>query len=245
MDVSGQLTFPALSEAISYRVEWTTNLAAPNWSSNAPGIPLIPGPGSGEITVSVGRAYASCFFRVVATLTNGPAMTVSSTFDSGAEGWTAVNYPFRTHDPNPTTALLPFDNANGNPAGSVRIGDIFSETGIAAPSTYLGQKLAYYGGSIVYDIFIRYTDGVDYPAVVLNGGGISLYYDAPTPPLNEWQRRTVPLTEAGWKVSTTHADASEIEFKQVLSELVGIYIYTEWNTGADDTNVDNFQMAPP
>jgi hypothetical protein len=34
-------------------------------------------------------------------------------------------------------------------------------------------------------------------------------------------------------------------FKEVLSNLVGLYIYTEWHTGADDTNVDNVRMVLP
>jgi len=55
---------------------------------------------------------------------------------------------------------------------------------------------------------------------------------------------TVPLSEAGWKVSGTGEDATETEFRAVLSSLAGIYIYTEWHTGADDTNVDNVAINP-
>ena len=129
--------------------------------------------------------------------------------------------------------------------GSVRLGDVFAESGIAAPAQYLGNRLSFYGGSLTYDIYLRYTDNTTYPAVVLNGGSMSLYYDAPSPPLNAWQRRTVPLSETGWKVSGTNANATETVFKAVLSNLVGLYIYTEWHSGTDDTNVDNIAMTPP
>ena len=74
---------------------------------------------------------------------------------------------------------------------------------------------------------------------------MSLYYDAPSPPVNAWQHRTVPLGEAGWKVSGIGATATEAFLQTVLSNLVGVYIYTEWNTGTDDTNVDNITMTPP
>ena len=140
---------------------------------------------------------------------------------------------------------LPFDGTFGNPEGSVRVGDVYGETGIAAPAQYVGDRLAFYGGSLAYDIYLRYTDGVVYPAVVLNGGTRSLYYDAASPPLNAWQHRMVPLSEGGWKVSGSGVAATEADFKTVLTNLVGLYIYTEWHSGADDTSVDNITMTPP
>jgi hypothetical protein len=244
-DVTGRLTFSTLPTATSYRVEWTTNLLPATWSSNAPGIPLIPAPGAGNLAVTVGVVHASCYYRVVATVTNEPPTVISSSFDLDAQNWSIVSYPFQSHVENPTTSALSHDGTFGNPPGSVRVGDVYGETGISAPAQYLGGKLAFYGGNLSYDIYLRYTDNVTYPAVVLNGGNISLYYDAPSPPLNAWQHRSVPLTEAGWKVSGTHVPATEAVFKSVLSNLVGLYIYTEWNTGPDDTNVDNIQMTPP
>jgi hypothetical protein len=123
------------------------------------------------------------------------------------------------------------------------VGDVQGETGIAAPAAYLGNKASSYGESLVYGIYIRYTDNVVYPAVVLNGGTMSLYYDAPSPPLNAWQTRTVPLTEAGWRVSGVGDPATHEEFVSVLSNLMGLYVYTEWKTGPDDTNVDNVSMT--
>ena len=244
-DRDGRLAFTSLPAATSYQVEWTTNLLAATWSSNAPGLPLIPGPGSGNLTVTVGLVHASCFYRVMATVTSAPPTAIVSTFDSDPQNWRIVNYPFRSHAQSAETLSLPFDGAVGNPPGSVRLGDVYPETGIAAPAQYLGHKLAFYGGSLSYDIYIRYTDGVTYPAVVLNGSTFSLYYDAPSPPLNTWQSRTVPLSESGWKVAGSQVPATEADFKSVLSNLVGIYIYTEWNTGPDDTSVDNIQMTPP
>lgn len=244
LDASGRLTFHEIP-ATAYRVEWTTNLNSPDWSSNAPGIAAIPASGAGNLTVTVGVVHASCFYRVVASVTNEPPAGVATTFDLTSEDWRIVNYPFRSHAPNPATATVPFDGTFGNPPGSVRVGDIYAETGIAAPAQYLGNRLGFYGGSLTYDIYIRYTDNAAYPAVVLNGGSMSLYYDAPSPPLIAWQRRTVPLSEVGWKVSGTGANATEAQLKAVLSNLVGLYIYTEWHSGADDTSVDNIALTPP
>ena len=49
----------------------------------------------------------------------------------------------------------------------------------------------------------------------------------------------------GWKVSGTGANVTEAIFKAVLSNLAGLYIFTEWKTGPDDTSVDNITMSPP
>jgi len=74
---------------------------------------------------------------------------------------------------------------------------------------------------------------------------MSLYYDAPSPTVSVWEHRTIPLTEAGWKVGGTSAVATQADFKTVLSNLAGLYIYTEWHTGLDDTSVDNIALTPP
>jgi hypothetical protein len=108
---------------------------------------------------------------------------VVSTFDADNNGWAIVEYPFHSSAVAPrSTSPLPFDAGFGSPAGSVRVGDVYSETGITAPAAYLGDKRAFYGGTLTYDIYLRYTDGVIYPAVVLAGAAMSVYYDAPSPP---------------------------------------------------------------
>jgi hypothetical protein len=244
-DLTGRLSFQGLPTAASYQVQWSTNLSSPVWNLSPPGIGVIPATGASSLTVTVGVVHASCFYRVVAEVTNVPPTGLTNAFNLTSEGWLVVSYPFRSHVPNPATAALPYDGAFGNPPGSVRIGDVFPETGLAAPLEYLGNKLSFYGGSLAYDIFIRYTDGVVYPAVILNGGNLSLYYDTPSPPVNAWQRKTIPLSEAGWKVSGTGEPATQAVFTAVISNLVGIYIYTEWHTGEDDTNVDGISLTVP
>jgi hypothetical protein len=242
---AGRLTFQELPGAASYRVEWTTNLVSSVWSSNAPGIAAIPPSGGSTLTATVGVFHASCYYRVVAVVTNILSAGLTNTFDLTSENWVIVSYPFRSHVSTPATSSLPFDATFGNPPGSVRVGDIYPETGIAAPAQYLGNQLAFYDGSLAYDIYLRYTDNVTYPAVVLNGGTLSLYFDAPSPSLNTWQHEVIPLSEAGWKLSGTGAVASEATFKSVLSNLFGLYIYTEWHSGPDDTSVDNISVTFP
>lgn len=178
-------------------------------------------------------------------LASPAAAQVANVFDAGTEGWFVVSYPFRSHVANPSTSVASFDGGFGNPAGSLRVGDVFGETGVGAPATYLGDKSAYYGGTLAYDILVRFTDAVDYPAVVLNGGTTSLYYDAPTPAVNQWTSRQIPLTESGWRVAGGTTPATQGQFKSVLANLQGLYVYTEWHSGPDDTSFDNVSLAAP
>jgi len=53
------------------------------------------------------------------------------------------------------------------------------------------------------------------------------------------------MTEVGWKISGSGTPATQETFQSVLSHLVGLYIYTEWHTGPDDTSVDNIALTPP
>lgn len=244
-DATGRLTFREVASAESYRVEWSTDPVTGNWSSTAPGLALVPPTGAATQTVTVGLIKGACFYRVVATVTNGPAAGITSTFDLSAEGWLAVQFPFRTHRPEPATQPLPWDGAFGNPAGSVRIGDLYPETGIAAPAQFLGDKSAYYGGSLSYDVVVRFSDNVAYPELCLNSGTRTLYFDAPSPVVNAWEHRVVPLSEAGWKDAASGQPATAAMFREVLSHLVGLYLYTEWRTGPDDTSVDNVSLRKP
>ena len=169
---------------------------------------------------------------------------IVSTFDGENNGWAIVAYPFRAAVIGPpATSPLPFDAGFGNPAGSVRVGDVYAETGITAPTAYLGDKRAFYGGTLTYDIYLRYTDNVIYPAAVLVGAAMLLHDDAPSPVLEQWESRVVPLSEPGWKIGGSGVPVTHDDFMSVLQTLAGLYIYTEWHTGADDTNVDNVVLA--
>lgn len=170
---------------------------------------------------------------------------LTAAFVAGNEGWTTVNYPFRSHAGAPAQSPLAWDGGNGLPPGSVRVGDVYPETGIAAPAAWLGNRASSYGGSLTYDILIRYSDNTVYPAAILNGGTMSVYFDAPPPTTGIWQARTIPLAAGGWRVSSNGAIATADQILFVLEHLTGLYLYTEWHTGADDSNVDNIVFTTP
>lgn len=170
-----------------------------------------------------------------------------STFDADNEGWLVVAIPSSHSTTAPDSASAAFDASFGNPAGSLREPDVYGETGVGAPPAWLGNKAAYYGGVLEYDILIRQTDLAVYSEVVLRSDAQSLFYTPVFPnypPLGVLQHRAVSLSEAGWHTGSDNGPATTAEeMKAVLGALTGISIRTEWKTGPDDTTMDNIRMS--
>jgi len=133
------------------------------------------------------------------------------------------------------------------PPGSLRIGDVYPDTGISAPSAYLGDQSASYGATLEFDIFIRFSDNAAYPAVVLDAGTYSLFFTTASPPIDTWHHQVVPLLASeGWRFNAHNGPAAtEEQLQSALAALEGLYINSEWRDGPDDTNVDNIVLGPP
>ena len=105
-DSSGKVTFNELTTAVGYRAEWTTNLLSTSWSSNAPGIPSITPHGAGNRTVTVGVVNASCFYRVVSTVSNPPGMVLIPAASFVMGNATNVFPEYRTDELPPHTVYV-------------------------------------------------------------------------------------------------------------------------------------------
>lgn len=70
---------------------------------------------------------------------------------------------------------------------------------------------------------------------------ITIYYNVSSPPLNTWTNFNAPLTAGNWRVNsyTSSTFATNAQIQHVLQNLTGFFLMTEWNTGPDDTNLDN------
>lgn len=185
---------------------------------------------------------------VLGLFASASAQSIVSSFGANAESWVVVTTPYNGHVSNPgsPSQAATWDAVNGQPAGSLRIGDLYPDTGVAAPAAFLGDRLPWFGGSVQWDIYLRTTDGVTYPAVWLIGATKTLTFNLASPPLNTWHSVNVPLVETGWRVNGWQAAAAtRSDLMEVLRDLRGIYLNTEWTTGPDDTNIDNVALVPP
>jgi len=165
---------------------------------------------------------------------------VSSTFDTDLEGWAVYSDGHISHDP-----------AFGNPAGAACMTDQGSGGyfGFLAPAAYRGDKSAYFGGTLTYDIHINNstTAGPTQPDVVITGSGITIVLDLPVPPGDQWDTREINLdSSADWRInSLSGTSATDEEIQIVLGDVTLLRIRGEFSTQTSDvTYLDNVLLAP-
>jgi laminin B (domain IV) len=183
-------------------------------------------------------ALAICV--AIATGVSVEAASVTSTFNTDADGWSAAG-DFAT----PVT----WSATGGNPAGTVSIADSVTggTTYFVAPAKYLGNHLDAYGKSLTFDLkqVIGSANQFDNDDVILTASGLTLAYNTPSNPAldGSWTSFQVPLTEAGWHVgSISGAAATQGQFQTVLTALTDLRIRAEYQSGADTDFLDNVQF---
>ena len=173
-----------------------------------------------------------------------------SNFDTGIEGWSGVSL-----DASYTvtgTHTVNWNSSGGDPGGHAWRIDPQGGTTFyfVAPSTYLGNVSAAYGGTLSYEV--RHSGGVLYNAadVILVGGTspLTLYFDALAQPTTAWTPFTIPFSEGQWRVgSLSGAFATQQQLMDVLSALTILRIRGEYLNATNETmRLDNVSMnAPP
>lgn len=160
------------------------------------------------------------------------ALTLAaSDFSSGSQGWFAVN---GAHD----LAWVE--------SGYVQARDFSGETlwFFVAPASYLGDKLAVYGGSLSYALKSDSTSlplATPYADVHLLGqNGVRLVYAGNVLPGTEWTSYSVPLLANGaWHVdSLAGATATAADFAGVLASLRQLRIRGDYRQAVETTGLD-------
>lgn len=187
------------------------------------------------------RRHAAVLALLGALVSPAVASAQTSTFTTGDEGWLVGEFFSQSGGAAPTWMAT-----GGNPGGFIRTADRYSWNAYWAPSAYLGNKSAYYGGSMSLDMQIQSSDGVQYPMVVISNGSLRLQYMT-NPPGRSWTGYLFPLTEAGWQVSNGSGNAgpaaTQSQFQQVLANLTYVHVDADWLTGPDQVDLDNFSMT--
>ena len=114
---------------------------------------------------------------------------VSSTFDTGVEGWTTVG----------PSSPLEYVPTNGNPGGHIAAQSLNPPDAwyFNAPAAFLGDKSMAYGGSLAYDL--RGASGASlggHPEVILANDSLTLLFDAGHSEV--WTTYDIPLFETGF-----------------------------------------------
>ena len=182
---------------------------------------------------------STLLFAVMLFTSNILVASVISTFDTDDDGWTVTQI---ASDGSSWGGQWPASWSSGY----IYTGDVGSGgTLFSAPSEFLGDKSAYIGGSISFDI----SDNVaDYEAgdaswnIMLVGAGWHIVHDGPYPKVpNEWVHANTALNADGW-YQWGIGDISEADFLTVLSNLEQVFINADWGWGSNTSSLDNVIM---
>ena len=162
---------------------------------------------------------------------------VVSTFDTDADGWYTRDLVGLATAPPGATSSVTWD-----PAGFIQTTDTLDWVAFAAPAKFLGDKSAYYGGTLSFDLGATWNDGVAYPNAVLYSGGNAVAYVTSPPATVGFTSYSLPLAPGGWSWNgATVATAAQIQ--SVLADLDGLFVSADWFSGADDARLDNVRLA--
>lgn len=171
---------------------------------------------------------------------HGHTASISSTFDSDAEGWMQSN--------GDSASTVVWQATGGNPGGNI-LYDEAADGGVdrmSAPAKFLGDLSAYVGGTLSFD---WQTDNLSSPTnfnddVELTGNGMTIRYDLSSPSLGEWSTTEIDLTaEAGWLVDSTGIAPTSVEFAGLMDNLTQFTLLTDFNNGVENPRFDNIAMA--
>lgn len=188
---------------------------------------------------------------LLATLPVAAQADVSSTFDTDADGWKAVDLLYNGNYLATGTEFTLVHADGGNPGGYIEATDPSDQSFFfQAPGKFTGNLGAYYGGTLTYDQ--RSMDPTDAnpeyrgdPDVVIGGGGVQLLFLGEANPGSAWTGFSVGLTTAGWHVgSLTGAVPTEDQFRAVLSNVSVLRIRGEMIYGVvETTSLDNVRLT--
>ncbi|MCU0420691.1 MAG: gliding motility-associated C-terminal domain-containing protein [Cyclobacteriaceae bacterium] len=169
---------------------------------------------------------------------------LTSTFDTGTEGWTAID---NQSGPTPT-----FVASGGNPGGFIQVRDGVGGTAayFVAPAKFLGNRASSYGQTLRFDLQVSITANSSTAGVRLTGGGLVLVklltpdFQLPVVRPN-WSSYSFRLDESvAWRVGSTGGPlATPAQIQTVLGALTELAINGEYSTtGADEGGLDNVVM---
>jgi hypothetical protein len=200
-------------------------------------------------------------FGLIACSKSSAQPTVTSDFNAGLDGWSAVGFqvafgfpPTVTRVANPTDMV--HSATGGNPGGYARLTDAVSDPGsfASAPSKFLGNLLPYKNvGRVSFDhrLFATGTpaSGIEsYAAFMISGPPNNLnflYWESPGPSgPTGWVHFDVPIDQATW----TRSPFATMSFDQILSNVTEILLPFELvdNDGTQNQEhggLDNVALA--
>jgi alkaline phosphatase D len=166
------------------------------------------------------------------------AKVITETFNKSADGWGLNGDP----------SSFGWQATGGDPKGYLAWVD--GATGAISYYTagpkFLGNKMAFYGGTLSYDI-LDTGNGLNAYDVQIIGDGKTLQYTSPNdsgfPTPNVWSAASLQLIAANFIDTATNAPPSVSEMKKVMKDITEIDIRAEYVNGNESGGLDNVVLA--
>lgn len=175
------------------------------------------------------------------------ASRITSTFERTIEGWRVQG------DAQGSSAFPNHPESGGNPGRCLEaVDDVQGGTWYwRAPAQFTGEKSAYRGGRLTFDIYQNNrSEQFSNSDVILEGAETTLVYDfggTDSHPETDWTSYAVPLepTDA-WTVDSLDGEpATGSQFEAVLADVGRLAIRGEYVSGSDTGYLDNPTLVPP
>jgi hypothetical protein len=178
------------------------------------------------------RNAAATAIAFALSIAQASADTISTTFDMGAEGWSAV-------DPT-TDYTASWQSTGGNPGGFLQGAETnpLGGTGyFIAPSKFLGNLSAYAGGILTYDLkVIQGSDFFSDVDVIISSGANSVSWTSNINPVGHgWVTFQVQLNQANFGSNLA----------SILSNVTEFQIRGEFINGPEVEGLDNVLLSTP
>jgi len=200
------------------------------------------------------QIFALSLLSVPTIALGGVLPIASSTFSSGADGWSTTGL----------TLASGYEPADGAPGGyffgrskGVGSADFISEPFyFVAPSNFLTNAADAYGGFLSYDIkrFVGYENVVlgNPPELILSGAGLRLaFHDLDIN--SSWTKHVIPIFETGtnddhgftasWVIEGSALQPTKQQMLDVLESLDGMFIRGSYSVyGNEKIGIDNVTL---
>lgn len=175
----------------------------------------------------------------------GQAQTISSTFDTGAEGWVTGSFDAATKSSNNTVAY-------DAPTQSIIATDPDNDyNGFFAPAKFTGNLSAYAGGMISFQLADNVgNEEYEAPVALFGTAGTLFAYlpFAPSADLSALTSYSINLVGANFYTGSAGAPgaaATDAQLAAVLADITNFGIGLDFHSGPDNTRLDNVVLSAP
>ncbi|PZQ55145.1 MAG: hypothetical protein DI570_22500 [Phenylobacterium zucineum] len=168
------------------------------------------------------------------------ATTVTSTFDTGTEGWSWGSYL------GFTGIALNYDATTKSIA---KLNHGFSSFGFIASSAYLGDKSDFLNGTFSFDLADSNPSNsyANRPALVLTGAnGKTIFANSLGLPGTSFTTFSIDMKASSFykgDPSGTRTAITSADFAAILADLEQVQIWGDWTPNVETVRLDNVKMA--